>query len=75
MDLTSPSEVKHKYLLRRITSLARGAKIIIVAWSTEGDHVQVLSPVSAISILPKSGQDLPQRNPDEVSAAILQLPV
>ena len=56
--LTSPSEAKHKYLLRRITSLARGAQIINVAWSTEGDHAQVLSPASAISILPRSAQEL-----------------
>ena len=58
--LTSPSEAKHKYLLRRISSLARNAKVMNVAWSTEGDNAQVLSPASAISILPKSGQDLPE---------------
>lgn len=51
--LTSPTEAKHKYLLRRVTTLAQTVKILSVAWSVEADHVQVLNPVSIISILPK----------------------
>ncbi len=51
--LTAPSEAKHKYLLRRVTMLARNAKTISVAWSVSSDNIQVQNPASAISILPK----------------------
>ncbi len=58
--LTSPSEAKHKYLLRRITALARDAKVISVAWSLGADQAQVQSPASAISILPKLAHEIPE---------------
>ena len=58
--LTSPSEAKHKYLLRRVTALAQGTKVISVAWSVGTDHAHVQSPSSAMSILPKPVQDSPE---------------
>ncbi len=55
--LTSPSEAKHKYLLRRVKALAQDAKLLSVAWSVEPDQAHVQSPASAMSILPKLVQD------------------
>ena len=55
--LTSPSEAKHKYLLRRITALAQGAKVVSVAWSVVADQAEVQSPASIIPALPKLAQE------------------
>jgi hypothetical protein len=50
--LTAPSEAKHNYVLRRISSLVKEARVISVAWSGSEDHVQMQSPANAISLLP-----------------------
>lgn len=50
--LTSPSEAKYSYLLRRISSFSKDARVISVAWSTDADHVQMQSPASVVSALP-----------------------
>ena len=68
--LTSPSEAKHKYLLRRITALAKDAKVISVAWSIDADHAQVQSPASAISILPKLAHEIPEPIPADETAIV-----
>ena len=73
--LTSPSEAKHKYLLRRISALARDANVISVAWSVEADHAHVQSPSSAMSILPKLGQELPESVPVDEAATLPLLAV
>ena len=48
--LTAPSEAKHNYVLRRISSLVKDARVISVAWSGAADRVQVQSPANAISL-------------------------
>ena len=58
--LTSPSEAKHKYLLRRIRVLAQDTKVISVAWTVGTDHAHVQSPASAMSILPKLVEESPE---------------
>jgi hypothetical protein len=68
--LTSPREAKHKYLLRRITALARNAKVISVAWSAGSDHEPVQSPSSAMSILPKLGQESTKSVPIDEAATL-----
>ena len=50
--LTAPSEAKHSYVLRRISSLVKDARVISVAWSGSADRVQVQSPANAVSLLP-----------------------
>jgi hypothetical protein len=50
--LTAPSEAKHSYVLRRISSLVKEARVISVAWSGSADHVQMQSPANAVSLLP-----------------------
>ena len=50
--LTAPSEAKHNYVLRRISSLVKEAHVISVAWSGSADHVQMQSPANAVSLLP-----------------------
>jgi hypothetical protein len=50
--LTAPSEAKHNYVLRRISSLVKEAQVISVAWSGSADHVQMQSPANAVSLLP-----------------------
>ena len=70
--LTSPSEAKHKYLLRRITALARDARVISVAWSVETDHAHMQSPLSAVSILPKRVQEAPEPVPPDKAETLPQ---
>jgi predicted PurR-regulated permease PerM len=72
--LTSPSEAKHKYLLRRVTALARDAKHISVAWSVGTGHAHVQSPASAMSILPKQVQESPDPAPIDEAATLPLLP-
>lgn len=50
--LTAPSEAKHSYVLRRISSLVKDASVISVAWSGSADRMQVQSPANAVSLLP-----------------------
>jgi predicted PurR-regulated permease PerM len=50
--LTAPSEAKHSYVLRRISSLVKEARVISVAWSGSADRMQVQSPANAVSLLP-----------------------
>jgi len=73
--LTSPSEAKHKYLLRRITALSPDAKVISVAWSVGVDHAHVQSPASAISILPKPAHELPESLPHDEAAVLPPLEI
>jgi len=51
--LTSPTDAKLKYLLRRVTALAKDAKTLSIAWAIAPDHGAVQSPANALSILPK----------------------
>ena len=50
--LTAPSEAKHNYVLRRISSLVKDARVISVAWSGSTDRVDMQSPASSVSLLP-----------------------
>ena len=52
--LTTPTEAKHKYLLRRVVALAAEAKVLSVAWTVANDQVQVQTPANAMSILPRA---------------------
>lgn len=58
--LISPSEAKHKYLLRRISSLVQSVPVISVAWSMEVGDAQLQSPANAVSILPKLKTEAPE---------------
>lgn len=73
--LTSPSEAKHKYLLRRITAIARDARVISVAWSVGSDHAHVQSPSSAVSILPKLVLESPEPIPNDEAGTVPLLAV
>lgn len=70
--LTAPSEAKHNYVLRRISPLAKEARVISVAWSGSGESVQVQSPANAISLLPttdtKRDESKVAMEPDVVAA-------
>ncbi len=68
--LTAPSEAKHKYLLRRITALAQGAKVVSVAWSVAADQAHVQNPASVISTLPKLAPESTETNLNEVAAVV-----
>ncbi len=50
--LTAPTEAKHKYVLRRLTSLARSARVLSVTWEGAGDNADLLSPANAAALLP-----------------------
>ena len=50
--LTAPSEAQHSYVLRRLTPLVKEARVLSVAWAGSGDHAKLLSPASAVSLLP-----------------------
>jgi predicted PurR-regulated permease PerM len=50
--LTTPSEAKHNYVLRRLARLVADARIISVAWSGSADHLHVQTPANAVSLLP-----------------------
>jgi predicted PurR-regulated permease PerM len=60
--LTAPSEAKHNYVLRRISSLVKDARVISVAWSGTADRVQVQSPANAVSLLPTTTAKLTEPN-------------
>lgn len=72
--LASPSEAKHKYLLRRISTLAGNSQVISVAWSVGVDQAQMQSPASVLSILPKSTTETPKLAIDDESAVLSTLP-
>ena len=73
--LTSPSEAKHKYLLRRATAIARNAQVVSVAWSAGADHAQVQSPASAISNLPRPAQESSEVPPAREAETRAQLAI
>ncbi len=73
--LTSPSDAKHTYLLRRISARASEAKIISVAWSVESDQAHVQSPASAIVNLPKRTQEPSEAEQLPVIAPLSQIGV
>ena len=50
--LTAPSEAKHSYVLRRLTPLVKDAQVLSVTWAGSGESGQLLSPASAVSLLP-----------------------
>ena len=50
--LTTPSEAKHGYVLRRISALVKEARVLSVAWSGTEDSSNMQSPASAVSLLP-----------------------
>jgi predicted PurR-regulated permease PerM len=50
--LTTPSEAKHNYVLRRLARLVADARIISVAWSGSADYLHVQTPANAVSLLP-----------------------
>jgi predicted PurR-regulated permease PerM len=50
--LTAPSEAKHNYVLRRLTPLAKEARVLSVTWAGSGDYAQLLNPANAASLLP-----------------------
>ena len=50
--LTVPSEAKHDYVLRRISSLVKDSRVISVAWSGSADRAEMQSPANAASLLP-----------------------
>ena len=50
--LTTPSEAKHSYVLRRISALVKEARVLSVAWSGTEDSSNLQSPASAVSLLP-----------------------
>jgi predicted PurR-regulated permease PerM len=63
--LTAPSEAKHSYVLRRISSLVKDARVISVAWSGSAERVQVQSPANAVSLLPTTDTK-PEESKDTV---------
>ena len=55
--------------MRRVTALARGAKVVSVAWSVVADQAHVQSPASAILFLPQLTHKLTESMPlDEVNS-------
>jgi predicted PurR-regulated permease PerM len=68
--LTAPSEAKHSYVLRRISSLVKDASVISVAWSGSADRVQVQSPANAVSLLPTTDTKL-EESKDTAEPAIV----
>ena len=50
--LTAPSDAKHSCVLRRLTPLVKDAQVLSVTWAGSGESGQLLSPASAVSLLP-----------------------
>ena len=50
--LVSPSEAQNTYLLRRLTTRIKQAKLISVAWTEYADRDGVHSPTNAIALFP-----------------------
>ena len=54
VSLKAPSEAQLRYVERRITPSAGSARIVAIAWSGNEDRSDVLSPASAVSMMPAS---------------------
>ena len=67
--LTAPSEAKHDYVLRRISSLVKDSRVISVAWSGSADRVEMQSPANAVSLLPATTVTLAESN-DTVDSSL-----
>ncbi len=67
--LTAPSEAKHNYVLRRLTPLVKGARVLSVAWAGSGDHAEFLSPANAASLLPGTSVKL-EKDSEAVDPAL-----
>lgn len=73
--LKSPSEAKHKYLLRRLSMPSPHTQVISVAWSVGVEDAQVQSPANTISILPKSKTEMHETTINNESAPVVALSV
>ena len=67
--LTAPSEAKHNYVLRRLTPLVKNARVLSVTWAGSAESGQLLSPASAVSLLP--GTAVKSEEASDADAAIL----
>lgn len=68
--LTSPTQAKHNYLLRRVATMAGAATVLGVAWNLADDQTPVQTPANALSILPKMPAEAPQSMPQEAGTML-----
>ena len=73
--LTAPSEAKHNYVLRRLTPLVKNARVLSVTWAGSAESGQLLSPASAVSLLPGTIVKSVESNDAEVAVLAQALPV
>lgn len=73
--LTAPSEAKHNYVLRRLTPLVKNARVLSVAWGGSAESGQLLSPASAVSLLPGTVVKPEEAKDAELAVLAQALPV
>ncbi len=71
----APSEAKHNYVLRRLTPLAKNARVLSVTWGGSAESGQLLSPASAGSLLPGTVVKPEESKDAEVAVLAQALPV